>query len=324
MAGQQVNASIEVINMGGIEGSYEAILKIDDVEIEREVVTVSPETTEIITFAFVRHLPGNYNVEIGGISRILVVRTVEPEYNLSNRRLCRIRFSNTARNEGPGSLSELHGWLIVPRETLAQKVISFDIEPEPSAYLFDEWGQKIAYYKLQDVAPGTEFTVVWTVEAELYDIKYDIDPSRVGSFEEVPAEIKSEYTVDEKNYNIHSLKIQEAAKQAVGDEKNPYYMVKKIHDYVMEHLQYKFEEGWDDAATVLTRGDGSCSEYTYLFIALCRANGIPARFIGGTVYRGTGGQYEDSIFHRIAEVYFPNYGWIPIDTTWDDSQKVDK
>ena len=183
VAGETVIVTAQVTNIGGSEGTYAAILTVDGVDVQTRDATLAPGATGTVTFSLMKDSSGTYNIEIGGLSRSLVVRTVEPEYNLSNRRLCRIRFSNTARNEGPGSLSELHSWLIVPRETLAQKVISFDIEPEPSAYLFDEWGQKIAYYKLQDVAPGTEFTVVWTVEAELYDIKYDIDPSRVGSFE---------------------------------------------------------------------------------------------------------------------------------------------
>ena len=62
---------------------------------------------------------------------------------------------------------------------------------------------------------------------------------------------------------------------------------------------------------------GSCTEYTYLFIALCRANGLPARYVGGTVQRGPGTSVDTS-FHRWAEVYLPPYGWVPVDVQADD------
>ncbi len=79
---------------------------------------------------------------------------------------------------------------------------------------------------------------------------------------------------------------------------------------------------WEVAATVLTRGDGSCSEYCFVFIALCRANGIPARYIGGTRHRRAG-YYQDKAFHRAVEVYFPRYGWVPVDATLADHEKAE-
>ena len=75
--------------------------------------------------------------------------------------------------------------------------------------------------------------------------------------------------------------------------------------------------GWDPAPTVLSRGSGSCSEYTYLFVAMCRAAGIPARYEAGGHVRDTL-PYVDTVFHRWHQVYLPPYGWVNIDATWDD------
>jgi len=52
---------------------------------------------------------------------------------------------------------------------------------------------------------------------------------------------------------------------------------------------------------------------------MCRAAGIPARYEAGGHLRDTI-PYEDRVFHRWHLVYFPNYGWVPIDCTWDDKQ----
>jgi hypothetical protein len=77
--------------------------------------------------------------------------------------------------------------------------------------------------------------------------------------------------------------------------------------------------GWDIPEVVLKRGKGSCSEYTFTFVALCRAAGLPARYRGSLVVRGDDASIDEA-FHRWAEVYFPNYGWVPIDANRGDQK----
>jgi transglutaminase-like putative cysteine protease len=76
--------------------------------------------------------------------------------------------------------------------------------------------------------------------------------------------------------------------------------------------------GWDIPEEVLKRGKGSCSEYTYVFVTLCRAAGLPARYVGSVVVRGDDASVDEA-FHRWAEVYLPNYGWVPVDANRGDS-----
>jgi transglutaminase-like putative cysteine protease len=77
---------------------------------------------------------------------------------------------------------------------------------------------------------------------------------------------------------------------------------------------------------VLKRGSGSCSEYTYSFVALCRAAGVPARYQGSVVVRGDDACI-DKAFHRWAQVYLPGkpgsnggYGWVPVDANRGDAK----
>jgi hypothetical protein len=44
--------------------------------------------------------------------------------------------------------------------------------------------------------------------------------------------------------------------------------------------------------------------------------------MGGTVFKENKAPYVDNVFHRIVEIYFPNYGWIPVDPTWNDYSKI--
>jgi hypothetical protein len=140
----------------------------------------------------------------------------------------------------------------------------------------------------------------------------------VDGLDQIPSDIVSTYTTNESMYRLESQTIQDAAQMAIDGASTPYWMARNIHDFVAKRLTYLNNGQWDDAETVYLQQHGSCSEYTVLYIALCRANGLPARYAGGTRQRQEG-VYIDTVFHRWAEVYLPPYGWIPVDVTHDDT-----
>ncbi len=137
------------------------------------------------------------------------------------------------------------------------------------------------------------------------------------TFSEIPAEIKSKYLENNDKYQFDHPVIQNALKEAIGEETNPYWISRKIFDYLREKLYYEMVGGWNTAPTVLARGNGSCSEYTFVYISMCRAAGLPARYVGSVVVRGDYACMDD-VFHRWVEVYLPNYGWVPIDPSGGD------
>jgi len=77
------------------------------------------------------------------------------------------------------------------------------------------------------------------------------------------------------------------------------------------------------SSQVLLTKEGKCDELTALFIALNRAAGIPARFVGGYAYTNDP-QFEESWGgHGWAEVWFPDQGWIPYDVTYGEYGYLD-
>lgn len=72
-----------------------------------------------------------------------------------------------------------------------------------------------------------------------------------------------------------------------------YKIVKGIYYYLHEKLYYERSGGWNTAPTVLERGNGSCSEYTFVFISMCRAAGVPARYVGSVVERGESASMDE-------------------------------
>ncbi|MBU1026456.1 MAG: transglutaminase-like domain-containing protein, partial [Candidatus Margulisbacteria bacterium] len=68
-----------------------------------------------------------------------------------------------------------------------------------------------------------------------------------------------------------------------------------------------------ESVYVHEHGYGDCGAQSMYFAALCRAVGIPARAPGGRqlfpVNEAGNGD------HFWAQIYLPNYGWIPVDTS---------
>lgn len=65
-----------------------------------------------------------------------------------------------------------------------------------------------------------------------------------------------------------------------------------------------------DVGTILEKRQGTCSEYTNLFLALMRRAGIPARMVVGYIYMPEN-DFEGS--HAWAECYIRGYGWFAVD-----------
>ena len=240
----------------------------------------------------------------------------EERFGLWNRRNIRVVYTVSTENRGSSTMY-LRTYFAVPPETPFQTLLTdVRFSPEPQQLTQDIFGQKIAVI-LDTLAPGQIRYYSWDVAAAVSSARYFYLPDRVTSEEDIPGEVRALYLRDGSKYRITDPVIKDAVAQAIGDETRYYWKVRRIHDYVIEHLEYYNDGHWDDAPTVLSGGSGSCSEYTMSFIAMCRAAGIPARYEAGGHIRGEL-PYEDTVFHRWAQVYFPGVGWVPVDCTWDD------
>jgi hypothetical protein len=74
---------------------------------------------------------------------------------------------------------------------------------------------------------------------------------------------------------------------------------------------------------ILKNREGVCDEITTLFIALLRSLKIPARFVSGISYTNSDLFAEPWGLHGWAEVYFPDYGWVPFDVTYGQFGYID-
>jgi transglutaminase-like putative cysteine protease len=69
----------------------------------------------------------------------------------------------------------------------------------------------------------------------------------------------------------------------------------------------------DVASSALARGEGVCQDQAHVFIACCRAAGVPARYVSGYLYSGTNG---DTASHAWVDAWIDDArAWLGIDVT---------
>ncbi|MEZ7495715.1 transglutaminase family protein [Leeuwenhoekiella aequorea] len=91
-----------------------------------------------------------------------------------------------------------------------------------------------------------------------------------------------------------------------------------LNTYIFKNFQFK-----QQVTTVTTtleefinQGQGVCQDFTHLFVAIARANNIPARYTSGYLHQGNG-YFGDSQMHAWAECYIPEKGWLGFDPAND-------
>lgn len=100
-----------------------------------------------------------------------------------------------------------------------------------------------------------------------------------------------------------------------ADSENAFIVAKEIFKWLKENTTYTTHTGGNNVQTApytLEECTGDCDDLTYLYISLCRAVSIPARFIRGFLV-----EEDRAIPHAWAEVYVGgnvgNEGWIPVE-----------
>jgi len=223
------------------------------------------------------------------------------------------------RNYGPGEVKTLDVYFALPLERPNQRLLSDpSYSREPTDFIKDRWGQEFAHFHLEDIPLAERKLTAITYKAELAEARWFVFPENVGEMEDIPKDIRGKYLTDEDKYRIEDPIIQNAVEEAVGGEKNPYWIMRKIYKYVRDNMYYELAGGWNVAPAILERGNGSCSEYSFVFIAICRAAGLPTRYVGSVAIRGDDASTDD-VFHRWCECYLPGYGWVPVDPSGGDS-----
>ena len=146
-----------------------------------------------------------------------------------------------------------------------------------------------------------------------FGIHYLADSSIVENYD-MSSETYKKYVEPEELIESNNSRIISLAYNLTNNVDDWHEKALRIYDFVYHHIHYEKQEEERGALWALENGAGDCSEYSYLFVALCRAAEIPARIQAGFAFHRASETLEDG--HMWAEYYLENYGWIPVDVPW--------
>jgi hypothetical protein len=124
---------------------------------------------------------------------------------------------------------------------------------------------------------GETAQAVVTYEIEKHEIEASEEPAALRKPAKPPRTLRP-YLAPGPQIESDHREIRTLASQFIQDQSTGWEEVETIYDWVRENVQYR-EGELKGALAALHDREGDCEEMTSLFIALCRANGIPARTV---------------------------------------------
>jgi transglutaminase-like putative cysteine protease len=110
--------------------------------------------------------------------------------------------------------------------------------------------------------------------------------------------------------------VRKLAKKIVAGKKGVLEKAKAIYDWTCESM-YRDPDtrgcGKGDVCALLHKPGGKCTDISSVYIALCRAAGVPAREVFGIRLGKKPTQDITTWQHCWAEVFLPGTGWVPVD-----------
>ncbi|MBW7990300.1 MAG: transglutaminase domain-containing protein [Planctomycetes bacterium] len=202
-------------------------------------------------------------------------------------------------------------FVVILPETIPgrQNILGIKYSPKPTR-IFNKNGNRYAEFVF--TKPDRQEKVEINIKAELF--RYDLLTAREqdGKNRYEDTGLK-DFLKHEKYIEKDHAEIQQIAESIDGQTQRD--IVKNIYNYVIDNMEYTTHKDKDwGAVKALQLKKGDCTEYSDLFVALCRAKNIPARFAAGYTLR-----FDDiSPKHNWVEVFLQDYGWVPFDPSCGD------
>ena len=201
-----------------------------------------------------------------------------------------IQYSFTLQNRTNQTLKNAEFWAQAPvKVTANQRCERLEVS-HPHQLLSDEHGNQTLYFQFPEMPPFA--TVIVSVKASLLLS----DAPNV-----VPTPPMTAYLQPEPFCESDAPEITRLA--ATLPSRKPIDAAEKIFNWVTSNVKDSgYTRNERGALYALRSRQGDCTEFMYLFAALCRANQIPARTIGGYVCSGNA-VVKPKDYHNWAEFY---------------------
>lgn len=253
-------------------------------------------------------------------SFLLVVVLCAGSINLAAQRPAERCFDFTytaALHNIPKGAKKVTLWVPYPGSDDHQEISDVRVIcPYPTRVTRDpEYDNSLLYLEVDNPKQTSlDVEVSFNVKREEY-VRRDFDKSETAA---PPANVISGLDLRADHLVPLSDRIRRLASEVTAGRTADLDKARAIYDYVVGTMKYdKSGTGWGngDILWACDAKRGNCTDFHALFIGLCRAVGIPARFSIGFPLPETRGSGDIPGYHCWAEFFLKGYGWVPVDAS---------
>jgi transglutaminase-like putative cysteine protease len=237
---------------------------------------------------------------------LLVVKQMSKESAGDSRKtgsggvtLRHVEYRFSLQNDSNRVAEKAEFWTYGPVQVTAMQECSRLQANHPYELIVDAQGNQVLHFTFQNIPPFATKLIHIQADVELLSAPRTMQAGGSNEFVTRADRIESD-----------SPEILQLAKKLKG--RNAFDTAQNTFMWVSENIRYAGYDAVDRGALYALRNkQGDCTEFMSLFVALCRANAIPARGIGG--YLCTGDMIlKAGDYHNWAEFY-ENGTWNLVD-----------
>ena len=239
-----------------------------------------------------------------------------------------IRQTYTVTNMPEGA-KQVRGWFWMPEDRPEQRVLEFTVveAPESVRITRDSTYGRSWIYADAPANPAKPLRVTAEFKVLRRAVSGLADPTKTRPITDQDRRtFAAASRLDEVHMEVNPT-IQKIADEVAGDEKNPVLQTHKFFQYVIDHSEHYSKSGptpkgkcLGDAMECLAGTGDCCSDQHGLFIALCRARGIPCRLMFGSRLKPENlGKNHEPGYRCWPNFYAPGLGWVPLDVSSGDA-----
>ncbi|TWT38205.1 Transglutaminase-like superfamily protein [Posidoniimonas corsicana] len=208
----------------------------------------------------------------------------------------------------------VRAWLPYPQEYQQQRNVKL-IRSAPAEHQIapPRQGHRTIYLEQEVVDPAKPLSFVAEYEFVTHAWAPRLNPAMVLEYDKI-GELYTTYTAERAPHIVLDDPTRRLAAEIVGDEPNPLIRARKIFRWVSANIPWCAEMEYSIIDSLgqkgLSAGRGDCGVQGTVFITLCRAAGVPARWQSG--WQTKPGEEN---MHDWSEFYVEPWGWLPADAS---------
>ena len=233
----------------------------------------------------------------------------------------------------PADAKNVRGWFWMPEDRPEQRVLEFRVTEAPASLRITRdprYGR--SWLHAETAANDKPLRIVTEFKVLRRSVSGMADASKASPItDDDRRTFAAELNLDEKHMEV-TPEIRKVANQLAGKETNPVLQARKFFQYVIDKSDHysKFSpmpKGLclgSAKECMLGTGD-CCTDQHALFIALCRARGIPCRLLYGSRLKPENeGKDHDPGYRCWPNFFAPGLGWVPLDISSADTASAER